>query len=121
MFFACVINFLTIAGLTENEKALHILLLRPQARMLERKVAHPKQISPCEKGVLPVLVAKLKPLSVEVRSRLSVILLFSPDTVLKWHRELVKRKWTFLQQHKRGRPPLDAELQVLIIRMACEN
>jgi hypothetical protein len=43
-----------------------------------------------------------------------------PQTLLRWHRELVARKWTF--RHGRlGRPPLDPELVALIISMAKDN
>jgi len=49
------------------------------------------------------------------------LLLFKPATVLKWHRELVKRKWTFHHRATVGRPRLDAELEALIVRLANEN
>ena len=43
-----------------------------------------------------VLARKLTGLAKSDRSGLSqVVLLFKPDTLLKWHRELVRRKWTF--------------------------
>jgi transposase InsO family protein len=43
-----------------------------------------------------------------------------PATILRWHRELVRRKWTF--KHKKiGRPPLDPALVVLIIQIAKQN
>jgi hypothetical protein len=44
----------------------------------------------------------------------------SPQTILRWHRELVARKWTF-RHTKTGRPPLDPELVALIIAMAKDN
>ncbi len=44
----------------------------------------------------------------------------TPSTLLRWHRELVRRKWTFRHKHP-GRPPTAAELCGLIIRMAKEN
>src|SRR5439155_2126750 len=44
----------------------------------------------------------------------------SPQTILRWHRELVARKWTY--RHARtDRPPLDPELVALIISMARDN
>jgi len=49
------------------------------------------------------------------------ILLFKPATVLKWHHELVKRKWTFQRRTKSGRPRIEVELEVLIVRFANEN
>lgn len=42
---------------------------------------------------------------------------FSPQTLLRWHRELVARKWTY-QRAKVGRPPIDPKLSALIISMA---
>jgi putative transposase len=50
-----------------------------------------------------------------------VMLLFKPDTVLRWHRELVRRKWTFRRDRPNGRPPVAAELEELIVRLAREN
>jgi putative transposase len=50
------------------------------------------------------------------------ILLFKPDTILRWHRELVRKKWTFTDKAKQGgRPPLDAEVEALIVKLAREN
>ena len=47
--------------------------------------------------------------------------LFSPETVLRWHRELVRRKWTFRRRRAPGRPPIPAELEALVLRLAREN
>ena len=58
------------------------------------------------------------------RKRLAEIgTLFSPDTILRWHRLLVARKWDYA--HKRhatvGRPPVSGEVEELVLRMAREN
>ena len=46
--------------------------------------------------------------------------LVTPATLLRWHRELVPRKWTY--RHKRtGRPSIDPEIYALVCRMAREN
>jgi hypothetical protein len=42
----------------------------------------------------------------------------TPDTLLRWHRRLIRRRWTY---PRRGRPPIDAKLAVLIEQMAREN
>jgi putative transposase len=47
--------------------------------------------------------------------------LFKPATVIGWHRELVRRKWTFKQKSQPGRPPIDAELEQWILRVARDN
>ena len=44
----------------------------------------------------------------------------TPRTLLRWHRELVRRKWTYRRRGP-GRPPLDRETVELIVRMAREN
>ena len=45
--------------------------------------------------------------------------LITPGTVLRWHRRLVARKWTY--PHRSGRPPVSAEIAALIERLATEN
>jgi hypothetical protein len=47
--------------------------------------------------------------------------LFKPETILKWHREAVKRKWTFERKQIGGRPRTDPEIEAWIIQMAREN
>ena len=46
----------------------------------------------------------------------------TPDTLLRWHRELVARKWDHSQQRRKvGRPPLSKEIKEVVLRMAREN
>ena len=45
----------------------------------------------------------------------------APQTILRWHRELVRRKWTYGSARRPGRPPLNAEVHELILRLAREN
>lgn len=51
----------------------------------------------------------------------SCVMLVKPETILKWHRELVRRKWIFKQAQRGGRPRIDIELEALIVRLAKEN
>jgi len=41
--------------------------------------------------------------------------------LLKWHRELVRRKWTYRRKGKPGRPRIDAELEALVLRLKRDN
>src|SRR6266516_4100074 len=45
----------------------------------------------------------------------------TPSTLLRWHRDLVRRKWTFRRGRRPGRPHLDREVQALVLQMAREN
>ena len=45
----------------------------------------------------------------------------SPTTLLRWHRELVAQKWTFLERRRPGRPRTQGEIEQLVVRMAREN
>lgn len=49
--------------------------------------------------------------------------LFTPDTILRWHRELVAAKWDFSDRRANqvGRPPVSDEVRELVLRMAREN
>ncbi len=47
--------------------------------------------------------------------------LVTPQTLLRWHRELVRRKWTFPSDRKPGRPAIDPELREIVLRLAKEN
>jgi putative transposase len=49
------------------------------------------------------------------------LFLISPATLLRWHRELVWRKWTYRRIGRPGRPPIDPEVRALILRLAREN
>jgi transposase InsO family protein len=46
-------------------------------------------------------------------------LLVTPQTLLGWHRDLVRRRWSY--PHRRGRPAVGTELRVLVLRLAREN
>jgi putative transposase len=98
---------------SEREKEIEILLLRPQLRVLERQVARP-QLTPADRALLAAF-SRLLPRAVWKRS-----LFVTPGTVLRWHRELVARRWTY--PHRRpGRPATAAEIRELIVRLAREN
>ncbi len=43
------------------------------------------------------------------------------DTLLKWHRDLVRRKWSFKKKAPLGRPPIPPEVEALLLRLATEN
>jgi putative transposase len=52
---------------------------------------------------------------------LAKILIFTAQTILNWHQALVRRKWTFRDKRRVGRPAITEELRQLVIRLANEN
>ncbi len=105
-----------------HAKDLEIALLRHQLRLLQRRSLGPPRLSPWEKLTLAVLATKLSRLTTSLRAILArAVLLVQPETVLKWHRELVRRKWTYRRRRAGGRPRIAAEVEALLLRLAREN
>ena len=97
----------------DGSKDLEILVLRHQLRVLQRTAGRP-QLRIVDR-VLLVAASRVLP-----RDRW-VAFLVTPATLLRWHRELVRRKWTYRRTGRPGRPPIDPELRALILRLAREN
>jgi transposase InsO family protein len=129
MFWSCLLHLLALlfdllAARRHEDRAkdLEIALLRQQLCLLQREHRQPPHLSRWDKLVLAVLAHKLS-----LAARLArrgwhhSLLLFTPATLLRWHRELVHRKWTVRQPQRGGRPALDPELTALILRLAREN
>ena len=121
--FSFVLDVVVLRGQSHREKDLEILLLRQQLRIVERKQVQRRGLSRWEKLSLAVLLAGFKTVSRGSAERLrEVMRLFQPETVLKWHRELVRRKWTYAHTPKpRGNAPLSAALETLIVQLARDN
>jgi len=97
----------------EHAKDLEILVLRHQLRVLQR-TASPPRLRTIDR-VLLAAASRVLP-----RDRW-VAFLVTPATLLRWHRELVRRKWTYRRSGRPGRPPIDPEVRTLILRLAREN
>jgi len=87
-------------------------VLRHQLRVLRRAVKRP----PLERRDRLLLAAASRLLP---RDRWTVFLV-APQTLLRWHRELVRRKWSY-RHRSPGRPPLDPAVRDLVLRFAREN
>src|SRR4051794_25881110 len=90
--FTTCLAWRQIGRLGDQETALEILLLRQQLDILEHRLDKPICLSKVEKLTVAVLAARLKAITKRSTAGLSeVIRLFQPETVLKWHRALVRR------------------------------
>jgi putative transposase len=97
----------------DGAKDLEILVLRHQLRVVQRTAGRPKL-----RVIDRVLLAAAS--RVIPRERW-VTFLVTPATLLRWHRELVRRKWTYRRTGRPGRPPIDPAVRELILRLAREN
>jgi putative transposase len=112
--FVVVRQVLALVGLgpSPNTKDVEIAVLRHQLAVLRRQVARPRYM-PGDRMILAGL-ARLLP-----RDRWPIFLV-TPSTLLRWHRELIRRRWTYPPSGPR-RPGLDPEVVDLVVRLAREN
>jgi transposase InsO family protein len=118
---ACSVTFLLFRRLLDllrlgpapDEKDVEIAVLRHQLAVLRRQVARPRY-SPTDRAVLASLARLLS------RERWGVFLV-TPATLLRWHRDLVARSWTFPRRGHKAPNALDEEVVALVLRLAREN
>ncbi len=107
-----VAEFVRIHRMDDLAKDTEILMLRHQLAILRRQASRPR-FSWTDRALIAGL-ARLLP-----RERWAAFLV-TPETILRWHRALVRRHWTY--PHRRpGRPALPEETVDLIVRLAREN
>jgi putative transposase len=111
LMFCKVLGWLVLLARRSAAKDAELLMLRHEVAVLRRQVARPR-VDWADRAVLAGL-ARLLPRP-HWRG-----LFIQPATLLRWHRELVRRRWTY--SHKRGRPAISAEIRRLVLRLAREN
>ena len=121
-FVTLVLDVFASVRVAPTEKDLQIALLRQQLRILERNSQTTHRLSRPEKLMLVALATRLKAQTQRFHEALGeAFLVVQPETLLKWHRQLVRRKWTFQHPHRGGRPRLERDVEALIVRIAREN
>lgn len=120
--FSILLSLIRVSRLSENDKDLEIIILRHQLDVMVRKHHKPIRPNRADKATLALLTARLKKnTNRTIRQLGDVIRIVRPETVIRWHRELVRRKWAQPPQNKAGRPPIEQETENLIVRLAKEN
>lgn len=110
--FCRILEFLVLRGRHDRSKDVEILVLRKQLEVLRRQVGRPR-LDEQDRMVLAALSRVLP------RRRWNAFFV-TPETILRWHRRLVARHWTY--PHRQPGPrPTDGELRRLVARLAAEN
>ena len=111
LIFVRLTGWIALLARSAASKDAELLVLRQEVAVLRRQ--HPKpRLDWADRAVIAAL-ARLLPRPLRM-SRL-----VTPETLLRWHRRLVRWRWTY--PHRGGRPPVDARLALLIEQMALDN
>jgi putative transposase len=110
LFVACFLGWL------HHEQHEIILYLREENRVLKAQLRHRRlRLTDNDRRRLAALGERLAR-----RVLAQVATIVTPDTILRWHRHLIARKWTF-SNRRPGRPGVLPEIRRLVLRMATEN
>ncbi len=103
---------------SDHDKDAEILILRHQIAVLQRQLGDQRvRFQPADRALLAAL---LHPLPRAALQRLR--LLVRPDTILRWHRDLLARCHAAVSRpRRRGRPPTLRSIRTLVLRLAREN
>jgi hypothetical protein len=111
LIFRQVLELILLLGRSSSTKNVELLVLRHEVAVLRRNNPRPRM----DWAHRAIFAALSRRLSRTLRCRRLV----TPNTILRWHRRLVRRSWTY--PNRPGRPPINDVLAALVIRMAREN
>ncbi|MDA8358902.1 MAG: helix-turn-helix domain-containing protein [Actinomycetota bacterium] len=107
-----VIQLIRLIARKDTDLAIEVVVLRHEVAVLRRQVNRPA-LEPADRALLAGL-ARL--LTRPRRGRFFV----QPATLLRWHRDLVAKRWTYAYGRP-GRPPIPKGTTAVVLRLAKEN
>ena len=111
LIFQQMLGLVLLMGRTSSTKDVELLVLRHEVAVLRRTNPRPR-LDWADRAVFAALIRRLP-------RALRGHRLVTPDTILRWHRQLVRKKWTY--PNRPGRPPINDIIVALVVRMATEN
>src|SRR3954463_12140308 len=105
LIFQHMLGLVLLLGRTSSTKDIELLVLRHEVAVLRRTNPRPR-LEWADRAVFAALVRRL-PHALRCRR------VVTPETILRWHRRLVRRRWTYPTQT--GRPPIDDVLATLVV------
>jgi transposase len=109
--------WLRLSQREETWKTAEILILRHQLAVLQQRQARRPNLNWADRVLLATLLSVIPK-----ARRHGMRLLVTPDTILRWHRDLVRRRWAARSRRGRtGRPATGRNIRALVLQLAREN
>jgi putative transposase len=112
-----VTSWLRLSRHEEAWKTAEIMILRHQLAVVQRHQPYRPKLNWADRALLATLLSVIPK-----ARRQGLRLLVTPDTILRWHRDVVRRRWaTRSMRGKTGRPATRRNITALVLRLAREN
>ena len=111
----CLFGLVAVLVRSDLPKDAELLVLRHENQVLRRQLRGRLQWDHADRLWLAALSRLVN------RRRWAEVFPVTPATILRWHRDLVARKWDYTERRGPGRPATRTSVKALIIRMAREN
>jgi putative transposase len=109
--------WLRLSRREQTWKTAEILILRHQLALLQRQQPRRPNLNWADRALLAVLLGVIPK-----ARRHGLRLLVTPDTILRWHRDIIRRHWAARSvRGKTGRPATRRNIKALVLRLAREN
>ena len=110
-------GWLRLSRRSESWKSAEILLLRHQLVVLQRQVGSRPKITWADRAFIALVLNVIGK-----RHRRGLRLIVTPEAVLRWHHDIVRRRWAAKSRHKHpGRPRAHRNITASVLRIAKEN